>query len=396
MASSARPSRPGLPGGVAFGVYALHLWAIGGIAASNILMAVSALVAIGERRWRPLASPALVLPLRLLAWFAFAFVLSIAFSYEPMTSARRLDDLLNLLPLLLTFVYVEEEAQARLVAGGMVAVGALLAVYGLGQMWVGTGGLDLGHRIPGPFSHYQTFAGVLLLCDVLGLALLTTARGRRRLWLVLALLLINVALFANLTRGVWVALVLSLLFLVAWRAPRYLLAAVPALVVVAFVVPGPVRDRASTIFDLQNESNYDRLCMVYAGAHMVVERPLFGLGPELVEERYPLYRHPTAPRDRRPHLHNSYLQIAAESGLVSLVLFLGLLGGSLFAAVRGYRREGGPAGPRADLYLGAAAALVAYTFAALFEDNWTDTEVQRVALFIVALPFCLDRLREDS
>ena len=51
-----------------------------------------------------------------------------------------------------------------------VAVGAGLAVVGLVQV-VAAGGID-ELRIAGPFSHYQTFAGVLLLCDLLALAAL--------------------------------------------------------------------------------------------------------------------------------------------------------------------------------------------------------------------------------
>jgi hypothetical protein len=49
-------------------------------------------------------------------------------------------------------------------------------------------------------------------------------------------------------------------------------------------------------------------------------------------------------------------------------------------------RERGASGPRADLHLGVAAALLAYTLAAFFEDNWADTEVQKIALFVIALP----------
>jgi O-antigen ligase len=51
---------------------------------------------------------------------------------------------------------------------------------------------------------------------------------------------------------------------------------------------------------------------------MVAERPLFGIGPDLVEARYPIYRHPTAPRYTVPHLHNDLLQLAAERGLPAL------------------------------------------------------------------------------
>ena len=110
----------------------------------------------------------------------------------------------------------------------------------------------------------------------------------------------------------------------------------------------------------------------------------------MVEARYPLYRHPTAPRDHRPHLHDTYLQLAAEYGVLALIAFVAILVASLRQTLLNYRREGGARGPRADLHLGVAAALVAYTLAAFFEDNWADTEVQKIALFIIALPFCLD------
>ena len=59
------------------------------------------------------------------------------------------------------------------------------------------------------------------------------------------------------------------------------------------------------------------------------------------------------------------------------------------AAWRAYRDEGGKRGLRVDLYLGAGAALLAFSLAGLFENNWGDTEVQRMALFLLALPFCL-------
>ena len=58
--------------------------------------------------------------------------------------------------------------------------------------------------------------------------------------------------------------------------------------------------------------------------------------------------------------------------------------------MRRYRAEGGAGGPRADLYLGAILALVGFNLAGLFEYNWGDVEVQRLALFLLAIPFCLE------
>jgi putative inorganic carbon (HCO3(-)) transporter len=179
------------------------------------------------------------------------------------------------------------------------------------------------------------------------------------------------------------------------RAPKLLLAYAPLGVLLVVLAPVPLVSRMISIVDLQDPSNYDRLCMLDAGLTMVAERPLFGLGPEMVERRYPIYRSPSAPRFEVPHLHNSFLQLAAERGIPALLAYLAMNWVSLRAMYRGYRRdrrdrrEGGSRGPRADLYLGGMLALLAFNVAGLFEDNWGDTEVQRPALFLLVLPFCL-------
>ena len=84
-----------------------------------------------------------------------------------------------------------------------------------------------------------------------------------------------------------------------------------------------------------------------------------------------------------PHLHNSYVQLAAERGLPALAAYLATprLRGAA-RAWRGFRRERGARHARADLHLGVLAALAAFSIAGLFENNWGDTEVQRM----VALP----------
>ncbi len=274
----------------------------------------------------------------------------------------------------------------------LIIAAAVLACAGLAQYLVGYG--DIDRRIRGPFSHYMTFSGFLLLCDLLLLAGLPgSARsgigGIRRHWRWAALAVINIALLGSLTRNAWVALAVALTVLLLVRAPRLLLWYAPALLFLLVLAPIPLLQRFTSIADLQDTSNYDRLCMLQAGFSMVAERPLFGLGPEMVERRYPIYRSPSAPRHDIPHLHNTFLQLAAERGLPALLAYLALTAASVRLAYRRFRSEGGRRGPRADLYLGAMLALLAFNVAGLFENNWGDTEVQRPVLFLLALPFCL-------
>jgi O-antigen ligase len=241
----------------------------------------------------------------------------------------------------------------------------------------------------------MTFAGVLLLCSFLLLGHLGTGQGWRSRWRWVAMLLMQWAILASLTRSAWLALAAGLaLFALAklMRRPRVLAWAVPLFGVALLLAPVPWLGRGLSIGDLSDSSNYDRLCMARAGLRMVAERPLFGIGPRLVEHRYSIYREETAPRWEVPHLHSNLVQLAAERGIVSLAAWTWLLGAALRAAVRGLRRRGSDA----DLHLGTLLALVAFLVAGLFEYNWGDTEVQRVVLAVIAVPHVLAHANSDQ
>jgi O-antigen ligase len=193
-----------------------------------------------------------------------------------------------------------------------------------------------------------------------------------------------------------VALALSLTVMIAFRVPRLLAAYVPAAVLFIALAPVPILHRVVSIADLRDASNYDRLCMLEAGFTMVRQRPVFGVGLDLVKRYYPIYRAPAAPRYEVPHLHNSMLQLAAERGLPALASYVAMTLVAAVAAWRWFVREGGRRGPRADLYVGMILALLAFNLAGLFENNWGDTEVQRPVLFLLALPFCLHAGRGET
>lgn len=367
-----------------------HLLAVFSIAASNILLGLTLLTApfslrIRREDWTRMAP--LLLPLGI---YALWLVGSTFASFDPRTSLGSLRELFTLSAVVLAPGLVRGEAQVRRLVDGLTAAAALLAGVGLLSYLWGYG--DIDRRIRGPFSHYMTFSGFLLICDLLLMVRLLgdpKGSGGRRGWRWAALVVINVALLASYTRSVWVALMVAVTILLLVRAPKLLLAYLPAGVLLVVLAPVPLVSRMISIADLQDLSNYDRLCMLEAGMTMVAERPLFGLGPEMVKRRYPIYRSPSAPRFEVPHLHNTFLQLAAERGVPALLAYLLMSWASLRAMFRRYRQEGGSRGPRADLYLGGMLALLAFNVAGLFENNWGDTEVQRPALFLLVMPFCL-------
>ena len=376
-----------------FALYAGHLLAGFAIAISNSLLGLAVLAAPWSRD-RPLLPAAARRPAALGALYLLALGASILASPEPAYSARALSEVFSFATFFLALAWVRGERQVRWLLDAAILVGAVLALSGLAQLAVGYG--DLDRRIRGPFSHYMTFAGYLLPLDLVLIARLmgrraATAGGGPSGWLDrpavawTALAAINLALAASLTRSAWLALAVALAGLCALARPRLLLAAPVVAALFLVVAPVPMVERALSIADLGDESNYDRLCMAEAGLRMVAERPLLGIGPDQVKRRYPIYRHPSAPRWTVPHLHDAFLQVAAERGLPALAAMLALLGGSALAAWRGWRRGG----PAADVHLGALGGLTAFAVAALFENNWGDTEVQRYLLFLLAVPFAL-------
>ena len=365
-------------------LFTLHLWGVFSLAFSNIVLGL-ALLASPRRMFRELAPR--LRELRPFALYVVGLLFSIALSADVERSVAALTELFNLAAFPLAVWLLRDRLAARRVIDGLAIVGTCLALYGLAQYLVDYG--DIDRRIRGPFSHYMTFAGVLMLCSMLVLARLATRDGWRSGWHWLAFVVMQWGLWGSLTRSAWLASAAGITLVVLVRRRRLLLAYLP--VIGLFIVFAPLVwvGRALSIADPSDASNYDRICMARAGLRMMDERPFFGIGPELVKRRYGIYREPTAPRLETPHLHNAFLQLGAERGLVSLVAFLWLLGASFWASLRGFRTEGGVHGPRSDLWLGCLLAVTTLAVAALFENNWGDTEVQRVFLFALALPLIL-------
>ncbi len=396
--------------GTGWWLFTLHLLTVFGLALSNAFMALAAIWVVARRRNLPRSivtrgaggTAWLLLPL---AVYAIAFLVAALFSHEPALSFVHGRDILALATIPLALFLVRGEEQTRLVLTLLLLLVGALAAYGLAQTyWLGYE--DLHRRPPGPFSHYMTFSGVLLLGLCIWLARVVNRSWRAdsragvgpvprwAIWLVGGLLLM--ALGVTLTRSAWIAALVVITLGVMVAMPRWL----PVWLVSALLIAGAVAqfapqhwERFRSITDLENTSNFDRLCMARAGALMVAERPLFGVGPGVVKVRYPIYREPGAPRWHVVHLHNTIVHMAAERGLVSVAAYLCLMLAGLRLAWRGLRRDGGVHGPRGDLYMATLFGIVALNVAGVFEANWRDTEIQRIILFLLVVPLCATRGR---
>jgi O-antigen ligase len=87
-----------------------------------------------------------------------------------------------------------------------------------------------------------------------------------------------------------------------------------------------------------------------------------------------------------PHLHNDFLQIAAERGLPAFAIWLWFIAALVLDLWRRFS-----AGQHRALAAAALATVMALLTAGLFEYNFGDSEVLMTFLIIVTLPAAADR-----
>jgi O-antigen ligase len=232
----------------------------------------------------------------------------------------------------------------------------------------------------------MTYSGLTMIagCVLLGFAF--EEKGRWR-WIGMLGLLPLAAMLLTFTRNAYVGALVAVILYLAIRKPRGLVLLVPALALVFFLSPGPIRARILSIASLQDITNRDRISMLHAGKRMIADSPLFGIGPEMVRRYYPLYRDPDAAQWHVPHLHNNTLQIAAANGIFAALAYLALMALFFVRTARLLGRERRPL--PAALLAGALMAGLALFVAGLFEYNWGDTEVEMATLLVMAVPFSL-------
>jgi hypothetical protein len=220
---------------------------------------------------------------------------------------------------------------------------------------------------------------------ILGVALLAGVRAwrgarwpDRALSTALALFIVplgGLALILSRTRSAWIGVVTGFAVLAWLKKPRLLLFLPGALGLILLVSPRTITDRLT----ISDASSRDRYYMWQAGLDMIMDKPIFGQGTGMILSTYPKYRWQGAPNPNAPHLHNNFIQVAAERGLPGVVFLLWIL--FLLGREAWRARAASRSGP---LVLAVLAATIA---AGMFEYTLGDSEILMLVLLLAALPF---------
>jgi O-antigen ligase len=375
------------------------------IAVSQILLALAlaALLASGEK-----------LRLPRIKWAVAAFMLgtliSLAFSGDVAAGLPQVRKFYVYLELLVVFSTLRDLKIVRWLFLTWAGIGAITALRGGVQF---AGKVQEAHalgrsfylyyvdeRITGFTSHWNTYSAEEMFALVMSVALLLFAPRARRTWVwFLCAALIAGAVVLSETRGVWIATAVAGVYL-AWFWRRWLIALIPAAIVLAyFAAPAPLRLRATSILRPNSvDSNQFRKIAWSAGLQMIEKHPLLGIGPDGPKYHFKEYVPPDVWRTRPPgfyeHVHNVYLQYAADRGIPTMLAMVWMLIQIVADCSRGLRRLPPGRGVRRFLLHGAVAVTLAVMVEGVVEVNLGDSEV--LTMFLVTAACGYLALEKDA
>jgi O-antigen ligase len=355
-------------------------------AQAAILLALAAWAGkLGSSKVQRQLSLPLLLPI---AAFVLVSVLASLTAVDPFRSLKDLRNVFQPAFFFLLVNHVQGVERGMTLGQVLIVMGTIMAVYGLGQsvMYGPT------FRIQGTLSIYMTFAGILMLIATLALALLLlTSHQPTPYWLVPCLLLLTAALAMTQTRGAWLGLGAGAALILGCRRKAWLLVLPMAALAVFLLAPSAVKERMRSITDPQDVTALERLYMWGSGLQIIRDYPITGVGMDGVSRVYPTYKDPRALRERRGHLHNNVMQVAAERGLLGLACWLWIWGAFYRYAWHIYAGLKPGAGDAKALVVGSVASVTAFHVAGLSEYTFGDSEVMMVIYFLMALPFLARR-----
>lgn len=384
------------------------------IAASQLCLTLAALLYFAHLLHTKPTPPVRFPPVKLpLALFCAWTVISACFAEFPAAGGFTIRKLSLFLILLLTVNLVAGRRHLLFLLKALFVEAAVAGVVGATQFVRQYRSVRLHHprqiylymtmtRIVGFQGHWMNYGGQQMMIFAVLAAFLLLARRRdqaasaapRGSYWLLAFALVALSLLLNLTRGVWLGCFVAAIYLIArWRAKW--LWALPVLIALTLIAgPRMLRRReASVLHPTRDTSLAERFEMWGVGWRMIKKHPWVGVGPDNIPGLYGFYLPPGKPAivGYHDHLHDNFIQLAAERGLPCLAAWIWLMGAFFWGCAQ--IRRHAPLGWIAD---GAIAVWLALIIEGIFEFNFGSSPVLMVFLFLIAAPFVLETLQDPA
>jgi O-antigen ligase len=347
-----------------------------------------------EQRW-PLGIPFVL--------FVLACLIAVVNAYDVNYSYKSLKKLLEFLIFFWVLNCVRENNLRNSLSLTLIASATVASLFGFYQVWQASlSQPQILIRVEGTLSTYMTFAGLLMMVEILALAHVIFGQPVQKLiWISIGIILY--CLLLTLTRQAWLGLTVGILFLIFyWRKKIFLF--VPFIFMAIFLLsPDKVKKRVLetttpclTYQECQankSTTNWElamRTNLWQFGWKVFKDYPVTGCGfrcVDLIHNQYvDPYPHEHGSVRHLRGMHNNFIQIAIDTGILGLATWLGIWA-SFFRSL--YRKASNLKRDSSERWIvfGSTATVIAFLTGGFFETNFYDSEVAMLLYFIMALPF---------
>lgn len=285
----------------------------------------------------------------------------------------------------------------------LIASMILMSMDGLFQHVTGTDFLRkyyAGDRIRGSFDSANGFAAWLVAMFPLALSLAFSQIGNwfgnvhKRSWfkvivkllLLFLSLLLLLCLAMTLSRSGWLAGFLALVFLGIFGKRKMLIITAAILLILPFAATVSIKNRADTIMEISKASDV-RFSLWQEALNITADFPLLGAGLNTYASIAPRYK---VTEETGYYPHNSYLQMAAESGALGIGAFLWVLAALFKTSLANVKKIN-------DKFHGAALAGLLAGLFGLLAHSFFDVDIYSLQLgnltwFIMGLIVAVQRV----
>ena len=259
------------------------------------------------------------------------------------------------------------------------------SLYGLYQYYF------LGYNRVHSFSFPLTYGNLIAVMVIFSTIYLLWGNINRKTKIFLALF--NLAFILNLvftkSRGAWLGFIVGIIILGFIKSRKTLVISLIVLMLFFVLMPSQYIDRFQSSFDISydldnNRSNTYRIAMWITAANIIKEYPVFGLGFDNYRTSLsdPYKVEAIQPRGFI-HVHNTFLQFAAEIGLLGLFTFLYLMFFIIKKMIIYYRNSNN--NNISLFHLATIISIIIYLVQGLTQHNFGKTEPLSLFMIMIAL-----------
>lgn len=267
--------------------------------------------------------------------FAFIVIANTVLSVDPAGSFR--DFSIHMVSLGLMFILLHSKKTKKdiyLLSLVFVIASVLVSFHGIYQFLIDiemeSGWVDMSQnhyintRVFSTFENPNLLAEYLLIIIPISIAFAFYSKDvYKKILFIMATGIMLLTIGLTYSRGGWLGLMVAIIVFLLLTSIKTLLLLIPIGALGILFSPASILQRIKTIGNLQDSSNFYRYNLWSMSLNILRDFWYSGLGIGYLpffRKISPLYLGPIAPY----HTHNTFLQVAVETGIVGLIIFAGL------------------------------------------------------------------------